>query len=144
MKKFIKFCFVGISNTAVTFCTFYILSEIFALNYLFSSFIGYVLGVVNSFILNKTWTFHDKNSRFILQFIRFSIVNTISLGINLTIMYVCVEKFFISSIMAQVIATGFTTIVNYLGSRALVFGLNNFNELNNPEFETIPELQKNK
>lgn len=133
MKKFIKFCFVGVSNTAVTFCVFFVLSKILGLNYLFSSFVGYTFGVINSFILNKKWTFNDRNSRFVLQFMRFSIVNIVSLGINLAIMYICVERFFISIVLAQIIATGFTTVVNYLGSKAIVF-----------EFNVIPELQKHK
>jgi putative flippase GtrA len=144
MKNFIKFCFVGVSNTAVTFCVFYVLSEIVGLNYLFSSSVGYVFGVINSFILNKTWTFNDNNSRFILQFMRFSIVNTLSLGINLAIMYIGVEKFLIGNVIAQIIATGFTTIVNYIGSRAIVFGSNNSKQQDDPEFDVIPELQKNK
>lgn len=75
----------------------------------------------NSYILNKRWTFKDNDSRVISQFIKFAVVNGISLGINLFAMYILVDKLYLDSMGAQVIATVFSTISNFGGNKILVF-----------------------
>lgn len=125
MIKLIKFIIVGSINTLITLAVFYVLNKIFHINYLTSSLFAYVLGMVNSYTLNKKWTFQDRNKKVIIQFIKFIIVNLISLGINLFIMYISVNKFNLDSMLSQIIATGFSTISNYLGSKVLVFSNHN-------------------
>ncbi|MBC2580458.1 GtrA family protein [Clostridium sp. DJ247] len=119
--KLIKFCIVGGTNTLITLLFFYILNKVLHINYLTSSLISYICGMINSYILNKKWTFHDKDKRVILQFAKFIVVNCISLGINLLVIYMLVNKFYIDSMLSQVFATGFSTISNYVGNRLLVF-----------------------
>lgn len=121
MAKLFKFCVVGGINTLITLVIFYVLNKIIGLNYLLSSVVGYVIGMFNSYILNKRWTFKDKDKNLIPQFIRFSIVNTLSLCINLLAMFILVDKLRLDSMLSQIIATGFSTISNYIGSRFLVF-----------------------
>lgn len=121
IKKFIKFCVVGIVNTSITFCIFYLLSETMGINYLVSSLLGYIAGVICSFSFNKRWTFNNKDNKAILQFGKFIILNLLSLGINLLILYICVKVFFISKVISQIVATGFTTAFNFLGSKVFVF-----------------------
>lgn len=121
MIKLIKFCIVGSVNTLITLVTFYILNKILQINYLTSSLLGYVLGMINSYVLNKRWTFQNRDKKVVIQFIKFTIVNLISLGINLFIIYILVDRFNIDSMVSQVFATGFSTISNYAGSKILVF-----------------------
>jgi putative flippase GtrA len=128
MVKLIKFCIVGGINTLISLLTFYVLNKIMGFSYMLSSVIGYACGMINSYILNKTWTFSDTNKRIILQLIKFIFVNGVSLGINLLTMYILVDRIHIDSMIAQVIATGFSTSINYLGSRALVFNCSEKNE----------------
>lgn len=121
MIKLIKFCIVGGINTLITLFVFYILNKVLGINYLICSLIGYACGMFNSYILNKRWTFHDDNKKIIIQFIKFMIINTISLGINLLVMYILVDKLHLDSMLSQALATGFSTVSNYIGSRVLVF-----------------------
>lgn len=121
MAKLFKFCVVGGINTLITLVIFYVLNKVIGLNYLLSSVVGYVIGMFNSYILNKRWTFRDKDKNLIPQFIRFSIVNILSLCINLLAMFILVDKLRLDSMLSQIIATGFSTISNYIGSRFLVF-----------------------
>lgn len=121
MIRLMKFCIVGGINTLITLLVFYLLNKILGINYLVSSVIGYIGGMCNSYILNKRWTFHDKDEKVALQFIKFIIVNSISLGINLLIMYISVDILHLDSMLSQVLATGFSTISNYVGSKLLVF-----------------------
>jgi len=121
MKKFVKFCLVGLCNTFITFYTFYLLSELAGINYILSSFTGYTAGMINSFALNRSWTFHNNNKKVTVQFARFIMVNLIALGINLLVMYIGVEHFRINKLIAQLFAMIFSTLVNFTGSTALVF-----------------------
>ena len=121
MIKIIKFCIVGGINTLITLILFYILNKILGVNYIFSTVIGYLIGMINSYILNKKWTFHDDDKRVVFQFVKFAVVNSISLGINLLIMYIFVDKLHMDSMLSQICATGFTTLSNFIGSKVVVF-----------------------
>lgn len=121
MIKLIKFCIVGGINTLITLLIFYLLNKLLGMHYLISSTIGYIFGMINSYYLNKIWTFHDKDTRIALQFIKFIVVNVTSLSINILVMYILVDELKIDSMISQIIATGFSTISNYIGSRLLVF-----------------------
>ena len=120
MSEFIKFCLVGVVNTTLSFGVFYVLSEILGFNYLLSSFIGYAVGIANSFVLNKRWTFGNQSKSTPGQFAGFSAVNLFSLGVNLLVIFLAVEKHGLAKTYSQALAIGFSTVVNYLGSR-LVF-----------------------
>jgi putative flippase GtrA len=55
---FIKFNFVGIANTGITVVVYNILL-FFKVSELVAYPIGYAVGLVNSYIMNKFWTFGD-------------------------------------------------------------------------------------
>jgi putative flippase GtrA len=77
--------------------------------------------MINSYILNKKWTFHDDDKKVIFQFTKFAVVNSISLGMNLLIMYIFVDKLHMDSMLSQICATGFSTFSNFIGSKVVVF-----------------------
>jgi putative flippase GtrA len=88
---------------------------------LISTITSYAVGMLNSYSLNKIWTFHDDDSRLISQLSKFILSNTVSLGINVFIMFILVDIFKLESMFSQIIATGFSTISNYVGSKYFVF-----------------------
>ncbi len=57
MIQFVKYACVGVLNTLVTLCVIYVCKVLFGVNPLVSNAIGYVAGVVNSFLWNKNWVF---------------------------------------------------------------------------------------
>ncbi len=120
MVRLVKFFIVGGINTLISLLTFYVLNKLLSFNYILSSVIGYVFGMTNSYILNKRWTFNDNNKKIILQLVKFTFVNVVSIGINLLTMYVLVDGLYFDSMVAQIIATAFSTSVNFIGSRTLV------------------------
>lgn len=121
MKRFVRFCVVGVSNSVISFLVFYILSQQLGVNYLLGSFIGYISGIANSFIWNKIWTFHDHSSNLLGQFIKFLAINIISLGINIIVLFTLVENLHLAKNIAQLVAMGFSTVSNYMGSKIMVF-----------------------
>ena len=57
MKQVIKYGLVGTLNFAITFVSFKVLHDGLKLSLIFSNFAGYFLGFLNSFYMNKKWTF---------------------------------------------------------------------------------------
>lgn len=72
--QFVKYCMVGVLNTLVTMGVIYLCKSFLGMNLYVSNILGYVAGVINSFLCNKTWVFHSKGSygreavRFLLGF----------------------------------------------------------------------------
>lgn len=56
-RQFIRFCLVGLLNTAVTYFSFLLLFKCLRVPLYASNAISYVLGLINSFFFNKKWTF---------------------------------------------------------------------------------------
>src|SRR6201999_493942 len=57
LVQFVKFGIVGVSNTVLAFAIYTVLLKVFGVWYLAASAIGFVLGAVNGFLLNRRWTF---------------------------------------------------------------------------------------
>lgn len=60
--QLVKYGLIGISNTLLTLIAFYICNTLCGLSYTISNTVGYILGLVNSFIWNRTWVFHTNGS----------------------------------------------------------------------------------
>ncbi len=121
MIKLIKFFIVGGINTLISLIVFYLLNKVLGVNHMISSVIGYASGMANSYILNKKWTFKNNDNKILIQLMKFIAVNGISLGVNLFAMYMLVDLSHFDSMLSQIIATAFSTITNYIGSRLIVF-----------------------
>ncbi len=54
-----KFGIVGVSNTLLTFAVYTLLLKVFGVWYFAASAIGFAVGAVNGFLLNRRWTFRE-------------------------------------------------------------------------------------
>ena len=119
--QFVKFGLVGVLNTALHFAVFYALYSLLGLYYLLASTIGYVVGLINSYILNRNWTFqsHDTDRR--REFARFAWVNLFSLGGNLAALKALVVWGGLQPEVAQVLAILFSLVANFVGNRFWAF-----------------------
>ena len=127
IKIFIKFCIVGLANSIVSTVVFWLCTKL-SLPTILCSIISYVAGMLNSWILNSLWTFKQSNKSN-KQKIYFVIVNFCAWLVSTAIiMFLTGELSFLSSnvyinnkTIAQIIATPFSVIVNFVGNRLLVF-----------------------
>lgn len=55
--QLLKYGVIGVMNTLITLVSFYLLNTKLGVPYGPSNIIGYVLGVVNSFLWNRNWVF---------------------------------------------------------------------------------------
>ena len=78
-KTFIKFCIVGLSNTLIHyFLAYYLIKEGYM--FLIANFTGFLVALINSFVLNSIWTF-SKNIE-IHRLLRFIILSCAGLFIT--------------------------------------------------------------
>ncbi|WP_058485372.1 GtrA family protein [Defluviitalea phaphyphila] len=122
-NTFYKFSIVGIINTFVDFSIFIFLNKYLGVHYLLSQIFGYTGGVINSFALNKKWTFNNTNNlkKGYVQFIQFIFINIISLIITSSLIKIFVEILYIDVVFSKIIVIFVAQIINFTGSKFLVF-----------------------
>jgi|SRR3989344_4849568 len=116
--EFIKFAIVGLSNTLIHLAILYFLTEFFGVYYVIASFIGFIVAVTNSFIFNTLWTFNkDIREKTSFRYSKFFVISSFAAITNLGLLYIITEFLGVWYILSQIIATGFSLIVNYLGNK---------------------------
>lgn len=122
-KSVFRFIIVGCINTGVDFLTFALLYSTLKADKLVCQVGGYGIGIVNSFILNKLWTFNEGKSKTntTAQFVKFVGVNIVSLGISLVGLKFLSEKIYINIYISKIIVTAFLQIFNYVVYKGVIF-----------------------
>ena len=121
--QFLRFCTVGLSNTAVDFTTFFLLN-LAGVPYILAQMISYSAGVVNSFLINRKWTFRVKDRTNIYEITRFMIVNGFSLLSSSGLLFIMYHVGHIELWPSKLAATGISVFLNFIGSRIWVFSKN--------------------
>ena len=117
--EFMRFCLVGAVNTGVDFAVFVVLSNMGVL-LLVAQCVSYTCGVLNSFLLNRTWTFraHSQTSG---QLIRFLALNLCTLSITYGLLVYFHDHLAWSLLVCKLFATVASLGINYGGSRLWIF-----------------------
>ena len=55
--QLLKYGVIGVSNTLITLVVFYVINTLMGLDYAVANTLGYILGLINSFVWNRTWVF---------------------------------------------------------------------------------------
>ena len=118
--QFLRFCTVGLGNTAVDFNVFFLLN-LGGVPYLLAQAISYSAGVINSFIFNRKWTFRVERKANLLEATSFFIVNGLSLLTSFGMLAVLHDVNHLNLWLGKCLATGAAIVVNYIGSRLWVF-----------------------
>lgn len=124
LVQFFKFGMVGVLNTCVDMLVFTMLNGVLGMFYTYAQIISYLFGTANSFIFNKYWTFSKKDTPYKLELLKFLSVNLVALGVSFIVIYALVHNFSFSIYKAKIIATVFTLLINFTGSKIFVFVTN--------------------
>ncbi len=118
----IKFGSVGIVNTLVDAGLYLIFTRWLGLGSLkvLAKAISYTGGVINSYILNRNWTFRS-SANVARTFAPFFIANLIGIGVNTGMMQLGLHTLHLSELFAFVFASLFTVGWNFLISKFVVF-----------------------
>lgn len=120
VAQFVKFGIVGVSNTLLFFATYTLLLKVFGVWYLAASGIGFAVGAVNGFLLNRAWTFkgHEGDA---LTPLRWCVVQGFGLALNEGLLYLCVDGIGLDKLIGQAIAIAVVVVITFFANRAWTF-----------------------
>ena len=118
--QFVKFGIVGVSNTLLTLVVYTVLLKVFGVWYLAASAIGFTVGAINGFILNRRWTFRDHVGDAFTP-VRWAIVQGSGLALNLGLLFLFVHAAGLDKLLAQACATVIVTVLTFFVNRAWTF-----------------------
>jgi putative flippase GtrA len=118
--QFLKFGIVGVSNTLLAFATYTVLLKVFGVWYVAASGIGFAAGAVNGFLLNRRWTFREHVGDALTP-VRWAIVQTCGLGLNLSLVYLFVHDFGLDELVGQIPTTAIVTVLTFAANRSWTF-----------------------
>jgi putative flippase GtrA len=117
LRQFVKYGVVGASNTVLTFVTYTVLEKLVGINYLIALPLGYGVGSLNSYVLNRHWTFQAADIAHTTAGTRFAIVQVVAIAANELLLYVFVHHLGIEKIAAQAILTVPVLAVTFVANR---------------------------
>lgn len=120
IAQFIKFSFVGASNTLIFFFIYYSLI-FFNVNYIIANTIGYIVSSFWGYILNKKWVFKESTEKTTNSIIKYYVVYGSSFFINIVCMYVFVDVLSISKIIAPILTMCVTVPYNFMLNKTWAF-----------------------
>ena len=85
-----------------------------------ASIAGYLGGMVNSYVLNRTWTFRVEEYSF-RQIWRFVILNLAGLTLGASLMFLLVDAMGGPYLIIWISIITFTTLLNYIGNKFWTF-----------------------
>lgn len=123
LKHLTRFSFVGVINTLIDFFVFSMLQGVFGVSYVLSQFLGYSCGIVNSFILNKNWTFKKGNAekKTVKELIEFVSVNVVTLALTMILINYLTKDLEVNVYVAKIIVTILAQISNFLLYKLWIF-----------------------
>lgn len=121
LTKFLKFCVVGFSGTAIDFGLTWLCKEIFKVPKFLANAIGFVVAATSNYILNRIWTWGSTNEQVGVEYVKFFAVSLIGLGLNTLILYIFNEKLKLNFYLSKVIATGVVMLWNFFANNFFTF-----------------------
>lgn len=125
-RQFVKFTLVGVTNTAWDFLIYVLLTRGwlgFSLHFLVANFLAFLVAVINSYCLNKRWTFRDTDRHYHIQFTKFFMVNLVTIVLYEFLLYVFVDHFGWYDLLAKLPAVVIITAWNFSANKFWTFRL---------------------
>lgn len=121
IKQFIKFGFVGVSNTVISLATYYFLVWL-SWPYVIANIMGFLLSVINSYFWNSKFVFDDKTEKSnVKAFTKVFLSYLVSLCVSTILMTVMVEVLHISEYIAPVLRLIVTVPLNFIANKFWAF-----------------------
>ena len=116
-KEMKRFLVAGISAVATDLGTYYLLLGYF--DPAIAKTISFLLGTIVAFVISKYWTF-EKHERSYREVIKFVSLYTVTLFANVVTNEIVLNQFHIV-FLAFLVATGISTVLNFIGLKRWVF-----------------------
>ena len=119
IAQWLRFVAVGVTNTLLSTAVFAVLFHL-GVHYLLGSALAFAVGALNSYALNRRWTFRSRAPRG-PELARFLCVQAVGLGVNLAMLAGLVELAGIPHVVAQLLAFPVASLIMFALSRQWAF-----------------------
>jgi putative flippase GtrA len=120
--KLVRYLIAGGAAAATHLAVLFLLVHFGSMNYVPASTMGFVVGIVTSFTMQKFLTFQDRATHDMhTQFVRYLVVTCMNLALNTFLVYVLVEQVGMWYMLAQTITIIIVAITGYVGYSRFVF-----------------------
>lgn len=120
MIQFAKYLLVGVVNTGIGYAIIFTCMYVLDMPAVHSNFIGYALGMVISYLLNRVYTFKGSRADF-ETLVRFCVVTVTAYLANLAALVYLIQSLRIHEGAAQLLAGIVYVIVSFLTHKYFVF-----------------------
>jgi len=114
VAQFVKYIATGLTATGIEYLAFFILYQQTGMWYITSNSVAMTAGFLVSFFLNKYWSFKSRSDIY-RQFMLYSLLFIINLGISNGMMYMLSDLLYIipsiSKVMVMVLVAGWNFII---------------------------------
>ena len=126
LSKAGRFFTVGASGLVVNYLVSLLLSNL-VLNiwYIHATFVGIIVSISSNFVLNKVWTFEDRDfsiKHFFRQYGLFLLLCSFGAALQLSLVTVFVDYYHIQYSVSLIIAVAIASIGNFLLNKKITFG----------------------
>lgn len=133
VEQFIRYVMVGVLNTLITLAVIFLCKSVLDVNQWVSNAIGYVAGMVNSFLWNKVWVFRSRSRHYRAEAVKFMVGFLLCYGLQLLATWLMTSAFgdmeiILPGIMtvsgygvATLLGMVLYTVANFVFNRAVTF-----------------------
>jgi dolichol-phosphate mannosyltransferase len=126
LSKAGRFSTVGASGLVVNYTASFLLSSLVPnIWYMHATLFGIILSITSNFLLNKIWTFEDRNfspRHFLRQYVLFLTLCALGAIIQLSLVYAFVEYSHIAYAVSLIMAVCIASLSNFLLNKRITFG----------------------
>lgn len=119
LVQWLRFATVGAANTVLSWCLYASLERV-GVHYLVASTLAFTAGAVNSYALNRRWTFQSRR-RAAPEALRFGVVQCAGLSLDIALLYVLVDVAGIDHLIAQAFVFPVASATTFVLSRHWAF-----------------------
>ena len=126
LSKAGRFFTVGASGLLVNYVASFLLTSLLpSIWYIYATLFGIIISITSNFLLNKIWTFEDKDfspKHFLKQYSLFMSLCALGAVIQLSLVYAFVEYSHIQYGVALIMAVAVASLSNFLLNKKITFG----------------------
>lgn len=119
--RFVRFCVTGGLNTLVDFVVFFLLTSSLNWPVIPSQVLSYSAGILNSYCINRRWTFQTRNRFFSREMPLFIGVNLAVLGVSVLSVWALTSRIGLGVLLSKLCTTALTMVLGFILNRLVVF-----------------------
>lgn len=119
-RQVLKFGIVGVLNTAVGFGLIFLFDKVMGMGFEIANPLAYFLSTLNSFYLNKKWTFKSDGKVHKEGAVFFAVI-AVAWAIQYGLLYYLIDIQHMDELVAQTIGMVLFTGLNFLGQKFITF-----------------------